>query len=139
MEQRRVRFQRRVGQRPLDVVKHTGEIVLHHRTGQGVGLVGQHRQTHPSPFQRVQQGGHPGIRGSLVLFVLAVVSGKLHQRLGQFLLPQPVGGKPGHQIGDAVAHHVLELVHRVGGPAVGLADVVSRICQIVNGIQKGAV
>ena len=134
-----VGLHRGVGQGPLHHVEHAREIVLHHRTRQGVGLVGQHRQTHPLPLQRRQKLGYAGIGGGLVLLVLAVIGGELRQRARQRLPVRPGGDEPLHQLGDAVSHHAFVRVHRMDGPAVGGAYVIARVRQIIDGVQKGAV
>ena len=43
------------------------------------------------------------------------------------------------QLRDAVAHHVLELFHRKGGPAMLCTHPVACIGKVVDGVQKGAV
>ena len=85
-----------------------------------MGLVGQHRHAHPRPLQRGEHLRNTRIGRGLVLFVGVVICGMFRNGGRQLLPAQPLRREALHQIGDAVAHHALELVHRMGGPAMGL-------------------
>ena len=72
--------------------------------------------------------------------VRTIISGKLRQGPGQLLRCAGLfRGKTGDQVGNPVPHHGLKRFHRKFRPAVGTADVISRSCQIVNGIQKRSI
>ena len=68
-----------------------------------------------------------------------VVVHKLGQSFLQLLLGRALGGKPLHQLGDAVAHLGLVGLHGVGGPAPLGAHPVSGVGQVVNGVEEGSV
>ena len=116
------------------------EIVGNDLAAQRVGLVGEHCALNTLCPQRVQQLRDAGIGGRLVLLVGVVPGGELGQRGRQLLRRAGVLRREAlHQLRDAVAHHVLELFHRKGGPAVLFTHPVSRIGKVVDGVQKGAV
>ena len=107
---------------------------------QRVSLVGEHRALHARGVQRVNEGSNARVRRGLVLLVGIVPGGKLRQRSGQLLRCAGIGGrKPLHELRDAVAHHVLELFHRKGGPAVLCTHPIACIGKVVDGVQKGTV
>ena len=107
---------------------------------QRVGLVGKHRTLDARRLQLVQQLRGARVGGSLIFFVGVVPGRELGQRGRQlFRCAGIFRGKAFHQLRDAVAHHVLELLHRKGGPAVLCAHPVARVGQIVDGVQQGAV
>ena len=112
----------------------------HHRAGKLVRFVGEHGHPHPGGFQPGQQCRYAGVGRRLVVHMHAVYFVKLGQRGGQLGRAAAVGGaEPLHQLGDAVAHKVAVFGRRVLGPAVGRANPVGRVGQIVDGIQKCAV
>ena len=107
---------------------------------QRVGLVGEYRASDAVCPQLVQQGGNAGIRGGFILFVGVVPGGELGQRGRQLLRRAGILRREAlHQLRDAVAHHVFELFHRKGGPAVLCAHPVARIGKVIDGVQQGAV
>lgn len=106
----------------------------------GVSLVGEHRALHACGVQRVNEGSNARVRRGLVLLVGIVPGGKLSQRSGQLLRCAGIGGrKPLHELRDAVAHHMLELLHRKLRPPVLCAHPVACISQVVDGVQQSAV
>ena len=116
------------------------EIMLDDLAAQRVSLVGEHRALHACGVQRVNEGSNARVRRGLVLLVSIVPGGKLRQRSGQLLRCAGIGGrKPLHELRDAVAHHVLELLHRKLRPPVLCAHPVACISQVVNGVQQSAV
>ena len=116
------------------------EVMGNDLAAQRVGLVGEHRAPDAVCPQLVQKGGNAGIGGGFILLVGVVPGGEFGQRSGQlFRCAGIFRGKALHQFRDAVAHHVLELFHRKGGPAVLCAHPVARVGKIVDGVQQGAV
>ena len=125
---------------PHDEEPLLAEVVGNDPAAQGVGLVGKDGAPDAEAVQGVHQRGNAGVRRCFIFFMGIVPGRELGQRGGQLLRAAAVGGgEPLHQFGDAVAHHVLELLHREGGPAVLCADPVPGIGQIVDGVQQGAV
>ena len=122
-------------------VKAAGaKVVGNDAAAQGIGLVGEHRALDALGFQCVQQCRNAGVGRGLVLLVGIVPGGELRQRRRQLRRGAGVGGgEPLHQLGDAVAHHQLELRHRKGGPAVLCTHPVAGIGKVVDGVQQGAV
>ena len=88
----------------------------------------------------LQQLRDAGIGGRLVLLV-GVVPGSEFSQCGRQLFRRAgiFRREALHQLRDAVAHHVLELFHRKGGPAVLCTHPVACIGKVVDGVQQGAV
>ena len=116
------------------------EIVGDDLAAERVGLVGEHCALNTLCPQLVQQLRDAGIGGRLVLLVGVVPGSEFSQRGRQLLRRAGIFRRKAlHQLRDAVAHHVLELFHRKGGPAVLCTHPVACIGKVVDGVQKGAV
>ena len=140
MQKRGIRLGGRALHSPLDVRKNTGEIPPNNFGDQAVGFVGQHCHSHSRFFQPGQQFLYAGIRSRLVLLVGVVVGHELLQDSRDPLRGVPVlRGKTDGQLGHAVAHIALVFLHGVGGPAMAAAHPVSRVRQVVNGIQESTI
>ncbi len=124
-----------------DKLEPTGaEVVCDDLPAERICLVGKDGGLDAFGLQGVQQLRDAGI-GSRLVFLVGIVPGReLGQRRGQPFGRPGIGGRKAlHQLRDAVADHVLELLHRKGRPAVLSADPVACIGQVVDGVQKGAV
>ena len=130
-----------VGQRTADDLKQVGvKVPRDHGAGKLVRLVREHRHPHPGGLQPGQQRRHTGVRRGLVVHVRAVDLIKLGQRRGQLLRAAAAGGaEPLHQLRDAVAHKIAVLRSFILRPAVGGADAVRGVGQVVNRVQQGSV
>ena len=116
------------------------EIVGDDLAAERVGLVGEHCALNTLCPQLVQQLRDAGIGGRLVLLVGVVPGSEFSQRGRQLLRRAGIFRREAlHQLRDAVAHHVLELFHRKGGPAMLCTHPVACIGKVVDGVQKGAV
>ena len=135
-----IRLYRHAGDLAPDQVEHAGEEVLHDGLAELMGLVGVDRQSDAPVPQVCQQLRDAVIGGRAVQVVLPVIGGKLLQRLRQLLGAAALRrGEFFHQIGNSMAHHGLEFLHRICGPAVLPAHPVARPRQIVNGIEQRSV
>ena len=116
------------------------EIVVDDLSTKSVRFVGKNGGLDALGLQRVQQFQDAGIGGRLVLLVGVVPGSEFSQRGRQLLRRAGIFRREAlHQLRDAVAHHVLELFHRKGGPAVLCTHPVACIGKVVDGVQKGAV
>ena len=132
---------RYIGQCAAHDLKQVGvKVAGHHGAGKLVRLVGKYRHLHPGGLQARQQLRYAGVGGRLVVHVRAVYLVKLGQCGGQLRGAAAVcRAEALHQLGDAVAHKIAVLRGIVLGPAVGGADAVGGVRQIVDRVQQGSV